>query len=42
MFLDLGVDQFAAMGFQPRERALLVGAHEPAVTRDVRNENGFR
>jgi hypothetical protein len=40
MFANFGVDQFAPMRLHLRERAFLVGAHEPAVPRDVRGENG--
>jgi hypothetical protein len=32
---ELGIDQFAAMGFEPRQRAFLVSAHQPAVARDI-------
>jgi hypothetical protein len=32
---DLGIDRFAAMGFEPRQRAFLVRAHQPAVARDI-------
>jgi len=37
---DLGIDQCGAMRLEPREGIFLVGAHEPAVTRHVRGENG--
>jgi hypothetical protein len=40
MLADFGVDQFAPMRPQPREGTFLVGAHKPAVPRDVRGENG--
>src|SRR5437762_3333819 len=36
---DLGVDQFAAMGSQPRQRPGLVLAHEAAVTGDIGSED---
>ena len=37
---DLGIDQLAAMGLQPRKRPFLVGTDQPAIARDVRGENG--
>src|ERR1700674_2428173 len=40
MFGDLGIDQFAAMRLQPCKRPFLVSTHKPAVTRDIRGENG--
>ena len=40
VFLDLGIEQRAPMSLQPGKRALLVGAHEPAVASDVGRENG--
>src|SRR5262249_53827793 len=40
MLVDLGVEELASVGFQPRERALLVGAHQSAVAGDVSRENG--
>ena len=33
---DAGVDQFAAVRFERRERADLVGAHQPAVADHIR------
>src|ERR1700716_945136 len=40
MFGDLGINQFAPMRLQPRNGSFLVRTHEPAVTRDIRGENG--
>jgi hypothetical protein len=40
MFADFGVDQFAAMRVQLGESTFLVGTHQPAISRDVRGENG--
>jgi hypothetical protein len=40
MFDDFGVDQFAPMRLQPRQSPFLIRTHEPAVTGDVRGENG--
>ena len=37
---DLAVDQLAPMRLEARERALLVGADQPGVTRDIRGKNG--
>src|SRR5205823_10830278 len=37
---DLAVDQLAPMRLEARERALLVGADQPRVTRDIRGKNG--
>jgi len=36
---DLGVDQLAAVGAEPSERARLVLPHQPAVARDIGGEN---
>src|SRR5216683_5754736 len=40
MLSDLGINQFAPVRLQPRKCPFLVGTHEPAVTRDIRGENG--
>src|ERR1700738_4528968 len=40
MLGNLGIDQFWTMRPQPRKRPFLVRTHEPAVTGDVRIENG--
>src|ERR1700730_6100621 len=40
MLCDPSIDQFAAMRLKPRKRPLLVRTHEPAITGDVRSENG--
>src|SRR6266851_4310326 len=40
MLLDLGVDQRPAVRPQLRERALLVGSHQPAVADHVRRQDG--
>jgi len=40
MLADFGIDLFATMRRKPREGAFFVGTHKPAVTRDVRGENG--
>jgi hypothetical protein len=40
VFADFWVNQFAAMRFEPRKRPFLVGTHKPAVTSDIRSENG--
>jgi hypothetical protein len=40
VLLDLGVNQLVEMRFDPFVRAFLIGGHQPAVTRDVRGENG--
>jgi len=40
MLTDFRIDQLAPMRLQPREGIFLVGAHEPAVARHVRGENG--
>ncbi len=37
---NLRVDQLAAMGAQPRQRAGLVLAHQPAVAGDIGGEDG--
>ena len=37
---DRGVDQLAAVGFQRRQRAHFIDAHQPAVADDIRSENG--
>src|ERR1051325_5661252 len=37
---DLRVDQFAAMGAQPRQRAGFVLAHEAAIAGDIGGKNG--
>jgi hypothetical protein len=37
---DRGVDQVAAMGFERRQRAHFIDAHQPAVTDDIRSQNG--
>src|SRR5439155_11763741 len=34
------VNQFAAQRLKPRQRAFLVGADQPAVSRDIRRKNG--
>jgi hypothetical protein len=33
-------DQFAAVSLQPSEFALFIGAHKPAISRDVGRQNG--
>ena len=40
MFLDFGIRQLAPKRLQPREGIFLVGAHKPAVPRDIGGENG--
>ena len=40
MLTDFRIDQLAPMRLEPREGIFLVGAHEPAVARHVRGENG--
>src|SRR5580698_6907188 len=40
MSRDRGVDQVAAMGFERRQRAHFIDAHQPAVTDDIRSQNG--
>src|SRR5712671_7462031 len=40
MLGDLGIDQFAPMRLQPSKGPFLIGTHEPAVTGDIRGENG--
>ena len=40
MLGDLGINQFEPMHLEPRKGPFLVGTHEPAVTRDIRGENG--
>jgi hypothetical protein len=40
MFLDFGVGQLAPKRLQRGKRPFLIGTHEPAVTRDIRGENG--
>jgi hypothetical protein len=40
MLTDLGVNQFTPMRLQRRDRTFFVGAHEAAVTGDIRGENG--
>jgi len=40
MLIDLRLNQLAAVRGEPRERALLIGADEPRVTRDIGGENG--
>ena len=40
MLGDLGINQFSPMCLQPCKRPFLVRTHEPAVTDDVRGENG--
>jgi hypothetical protein len=37
---DRGVDQLAAIGFERRQRAHFIDAHQPAVADDIRSENG--
>jgi len=37
---DLGVDQFAAVGAEPRKSASFVLAHQAAVAGDIGGENG--
>jgi hypothetical protein len=36
---DLGIDQLAAICLEPRAGPLLIGADQPAVTRDIRAKN---
>src|SRR5207302_8709554 len=40
LLLAVRIKQLAAMSFEAFERAFLIRPHEPAVTRDVRGENG--
>ena len=40
MFLNFGIGQLAPKRLQSHEGPFLVGAHEPAVTGDVRGEDG--
>ena len=40
MLLDLRIDQLTKMRFDPFVCAFLIGAHKPAVTGDIRGENG--
>jgi hypothetical protein len=40
VFTDLGTDKFIVMGFQLSERALVVGADQPAVADDISRKNG--
>jgi hypothetical protein len=40
MLGDLGINQFATVSFEPRERPFRVGADQPAIPRDICNENG--
>src|SRR5712671_7547896 len=40
MLRDLGIDQSASMRLQSRKGAFLIRTHEPAVTGDIRGENG--
>jgi hypothetical protein len=40
MLGDLGINQFAPMSLEPRKRPFLISTHKPAVTRDIRGENG--
>src|ERR1700729_4382183 len=40
MSRDCGVDQLAAMGFKRCQRAHFIDAHQPAVTDDIRSQNG--
>jgi hypothetical protein len=37
---DLGVDQFAAVGLDPRRRAFLVSAHQPAIASNICRQDG--
>jgi len=39
-FNDFGIDQLGTVRFQPCEGPLLVGADQPAVARDISDENG--
>src|SRR4029077_3259016 len=39
---DRGVDQLAAMGFERRQRAHFIDAHQPAVADDIRSQNGHK
>jgi hypothetical protein len=40
MFGDVGLEKFAPVRVEARERALLVGPHKPAVAGDITSENG--
>src|SRR3984957_3461640 len=40
MSCDRGGDQFAAWGFERRQRAHFIDAHQPAVADDIRSQNG--
>ena len=40
MLGDHRLQQFAAMGVEPGERAFLVGPHQPAVAGNIPGENG--
>jgi hypothetical protein len=40
MLGNFRVDQFAAVSLQPSERALFIGAHKPATSRDVGRQDG--
>jgi hypothetical protein len=40
VFGDFRLDQLAPVRAEPVDRALLIGADEPRVTRDIRGENG--
>ena len=40
MFGDLRIDQFAAMGSEPRKGGGLILSHEAAVSGDIGGENG--
>src|SRR5262249_19711237 len=40
MLLDLGIGHLAPDRLEPRKRSLLVGAHEPAIARNIGGENG--
>jgi hypothetical protein len=39
VFSEFGVDRFAPSPLHPDKRPLLVGAHHPEMTGDVRGEN---
>ena len=40
MFADFGIDELAAQCLEAFERTFFIGTHKPAVTRDIRGENG--
>jgi hypothetical protein len=39
MFLDLGIDEFPEMGFQPFVRPLLIRPHQARIPRNVGGED---